>query len=108
MGHAGSHGVTAASLGSLNASHASTQAFAHASSHSVVSQLSAYAAALNNGLTPANIAIAAQSLAKAANHSLTPAVVTTVNNNLTAKGVLSVSVSPSVAAQIAAQANADR
>ena len=36
------------------------------------------------------------------------AVVTAVDNNLAAKGVLSVSVSQTVAAQIAAMANADR
>jgi len=73
-----------------------------------VGHLAAYAAALNNGLTNANIATAAQALAKAANHSLTTAMVIAVNNNLTAKGVLNVSVDNTVAAHIASMANADR
>jgi len=106
--HGGNTGATAAALGSLNASHASAQAFAHASPNSVVGHLAAYAAALNNGLTNANIATAAQALAKAANHSLTTTVVMAVNNNLTAKGVLNVSVDNTVAAHIASMANADR
>jgi len=104
MGHASSHGVTAASLGSLNASHASAQAFAHASPHSVVGQLSAYAVALNKG----DLSAAASALAQAANHSVTAAVVTTVNTNLTQAHVLSVSVSQSQAATIASMANAQR
>jgi len=98
------HGALASALGSLNASHASKQAFAHASSHSVVGQLAAYAAALNSG----NLSAAAKALAKAANHTLTAKVVEAVDTRLTMAGVLSVSVSPAQAAKLAAMANADR
>ena len=98
------HGALASAMGSLNASHASQQAFAHASHNSVVGQLAAYASALNQG----NLSAAAQSLAKASNHALTAQVVTAVNANLANAGVLSVSVSAAQAAKLAAMANADR
>jgi hypothetical protein len=102
VGHGSTTGATAASLGSLNASHASPSAFAHAAPNSVVGQLAAYASALNNG----NINAAALALAAAANHSLTAQTVMAVNTNLTAANVLSVSVTPAQAATIAAMANA--
>jgi hypothetical protein len=73
-----------------------------------VGHLAAYAAALNRGLTNANITTAAQTLAKAANHSLTTAVVMAVNQNLTTRGVLNVSVDQTVAAHIASVANVYR
>jgi hypothetical protein len=108
-------------LGSLNASHASAQAFGHAASPSVVGQLAAYATALNSYATalannqPAQaqqaLAAAAQALANAANNTLSASVVTAVNGNLVAGGVLSGSAAAAAnqaAGTIAGMANADR
>ena len=83
-------------------------AFGHASPNSVIGQLSAYATALNHGVTLNNMELAAISLAHAA-HSPGPisaATVMAVNANLKSAGVLSVSVSPSQAATIAGFATA--
>jgi hypothetical protein len=100
-----SHGGLASAMGSLNASHASMQAFGHAAPPSVVGQLAAYATALNNGNLPA----AAQALAHAANSTLSASVVTAVNSNLVAAGALSASAAAAAnPATIAGMANADR
>lgn len=95
------HGATASALGSLNASHANAQAFAHASPNSVVGELAAYANALNHG----NLSEAAMALGLAANHSVTAQTVMAVNANLTNSSVLGVSVTPAQAQTIAEMAN---
>ena len=115
------HGVTASQLGSLNASHASPQGFAHASANSVVGQLGAYAAALNAAAVAqaqnntaafqAALANAAMALAQASNHSLSATTVTAVNGNLGSSGVLGPSgmaLGNAQAAGIAAAANTDQ
>lgn len=100
-GHGMGHGATASALGSLNASHANAQAFAHASPNSVVGELAAYANALNHG----NLSEAAMALGLAANHSVTAQTVMAVNANLTNSSVLGVSVTPAQAQTIAEMAN---
>jgi len=102
MGAGHGMGAAASALGSLNASHANAQAFAHASPHSVVGQLAAYASALNHG----NLSEAAMALGLAANRAVTTQAVMAVNANLMHASVLSVSVTPAQAQTIAAMANA--
>ncbi len=92
------NGSTASSMGSLNASHASPEAFENASAKSRVGQLAAYANAVNQG----KLSAAAQALAKASNKALTTESVQAVNANL------SISMSNQTAANIASMANADR
>jgi len=85
-----SKGTTASSLGSLNASHASTNALAHAAPTSRVGRLATYASAIHAlNAAPVNslaakqaIAEAAAALAKASNKAVTPAAVQAVNANL--------------------------
>lgn len=109
VGHGNTTGVTAASLGSLNASHAAPAAFANASPNSVVGQLAGYATALNNS----NLAAAAQALAQAA-HSPAPlsaSSVMAVNTNLNNAGLLSatgLAFGTTNATAIATQSNLDR
>lgn len=88
----------ASQMGSLNASHASVEAFAHASPNSVVGELAAYATALNNYATTQNeayLAQAAHALALASNNPLSASVVSQVNTNLSTSVL-----SPSVVSQV--------
>ena len=90
-----SHGSLASALGALNAVHASPTAMAHAAPTSTVGMIGAYHSAMVTALampstTPTQIAArnaaiaAARSslLAQAANKSLTPSVVTAVDQRL--------------------------
>jgi hypothetical protein len=103
-------GSTAPSLGSLNASHASNQALAHAAPNSRVGHLAAYAAAVKafKAAPPNSLAAkhalsqAAQALALASNKAVTPATVQAVNKNLGLK------VSATTATAIAKQATVDK
>jgi uncharacterized membrane protein len=100
-------------MGSLNASHASLEAFAHASPNSVVGQLAAYAQALNNYATTQNeasLAQAAHALALASNNPLNASVVNAVNANLMSASVLStnLSLSPNEVNAVVEMANQDQ
>ncbi len=70
-----STGKTASALGRLNAAHASTTAMANAALNSAVGAIAAYSKAVLEG----DIAVAAQSLALAANTTIDASVVAEVN-----------------------------
>jgi len=89
-------GRSAAIRGSLNASHASPSALAHAAPNSRVGHVAAYVAAVRAG----NLTAAAQALAKASNKSVTTQTVQALNARL------GVSTTESQAAAIAAKATA--
>jgi hypothetical protein len=89
---------SASALGSLNASHASATARAHASPNSQVGKLAAYEAALAEG----DLEAAAAALGSAANKEITPEVVAEVNQNM------SIESTPEEEAEMAELAEATR
>ena len=73
-----SAGKTASALGRLNAAHASSTAVENAAPNSAVGAIAAYSEAVLDG----DIAVAAQSLARAANKMIDATVVAEVNAEL--------------------------
>jgi hypothetical protein len=103
-------GSVASGLGSLNASHASSQALAHAAPNSRVGHIAAYASAIksleaappHSRAAARAISRAAQSIALASNKTVMPATVQAVDARL------GLTVSKAEAIAIANQANVDR
>lgn len=90
-------GLTASSLGRLNAAHASDTARAHAAPNSTVGRIAAFGNALEAG----DIEAAAEALADAANKSISPDVVSAT------AGLMGVDVDEATAEAVSDAANAE-